>query len=129
LRWLKDEDSAWLIALNHLVTALVMAPFALQKDLLPGIPLLLLLAAFGMFQMGLPYFLFATGLKTTPSHLASVIALLEPILLPVWIWVAWRHTPGYEPVPWWTMIGAGLILSGMLIRFVPWPGLSDPKSE
>jgi hypothetical protein len=129
LRWLKNEDSAWLIALNHLVTALVMAPFALQKDLLPGIPLLLLLAAFGMFQMGLPYFLFATGLKTTPSHLASVIALLEPILLPVWIWVAWRHTPGYEPVPWWTMVGAGLILSGMLIRFVPWPGLSNSKSE
>ena len=129
LRWLRHEDSAWLIALNHLVTAIVMAPFALKPGLLPGGSLLLLLAAFGMMQMGLPYFLFAKGLKSTPSHIASVIALLEPILLPVWIWVAWRNSPGYEPVPWWTMVGAGLILSGMLIRFVPWPGTVLPKTE
>jgi drug/metabolite transporter (DMT)-like permease len=41
------------------------------------------LAGLGMLQMGMPYWLFARGLRTTPGHIASLITLLEPLLLPV----------------------------------------------
>ncbi len=124
LRMLKEEDPAWLIAFNHLGTALVMAPFALVGTRFPEGSAWLLLAGFGMLQMGLPYMLFARGLQTTPSHIASVLTLLEPILLPVWIHLAYHHLPDYQPPAWWTLTGGALILAGLLIRFFPIPNRS-----
>ena len=68
--------------------------------------------------MGLPYVLFARGLKSVPSHEASGIGLLEPVLLPVWVFLAWRHAADYSPPQWWTLVGGGLILAGLIVRFV-----------
>lgn len=128
LRMLRNQDPAWLVAANHLTTAVVMAPFALASSHYPQGSTWILFAAFGMFQMGLPYLLFARGLQTTPSHIASVLTLLEPILLPLWIHLAWSHTAGYEPPPWWTLIGGAFILAGLLVRFTPLPSRSPKPS-
>lgn len=117
LRHLRNHDSAWLIALNHLVTAMVMAPMVLGQTNLPTGHAWWILAAFGVFQMGLPYLLFARGLKSIPGHLASVLTLIEPILLPVWLFLVWRNQPDYESPRWWTIFGASLILVGLLFRF------------
>ncbi len=119
LRWLRDEDSAWLVVLNFTMTAAVMAPLVLVSARLPQGTTWLVLIGFGMFQMGLPYLLFAHGLRRIPGHIASLLTLLEPILLPVWIYVAWGNSPDYEPPRWWTIVGGGLILSGLCVRFLP----------
>ena len=119
LRWLRNEDSAWLVVLNFTMTAVVMAPLVLFSASLPTGVTWLVLIGFGMFQMGLPYLLFARGLQRIPGHIASLLTLLEPILLPVWIYVAWSNSPDYEPPRWWTIVGGGLILSGLCIRFLP----------
>ncbi len=119
LRWLRDEDSAWLVVLNFTMTAVVMAPLVLVSARLPHGTTWLVLIGFGMFQMGLPYLLFAHGLRRIPGHIASLLTLLEPILLPVWIYVAWGNSPDYEPPRWWTIVGGGLILSGLCVRFLP----------
>jgi drug/metabolite transporter, DME family len=71
------------------------------------------LAAFGVFQMGLPYLLFARGLRYIVGHEAAGIVLLEPILVPVWVYLAWRHAPTYEFPQWWTLVGGALILIGL----------------
>jgi len=83
-----------------------------------------------MLQMGLPYLLFARGLKTTPSHLASLITLLEPVLLPVWVHLTRLGDPTYEPPHWWTWVGAGFILFGLTIRYA-WPKgkIKEPGEE
>ncbi len=112
-----ELDSAWLIALNHLVTAVVLLPFILYQGIWPTVGQASWLAAFGVFQMGTPYVLFAYGLRSIPGHQASFIVLLEPVLVPVWVWLAWRHDPGYEPPAWWTMVGASMILVGLMARF------------
>ncbi len=118
LRHLRAHDSAWLIALNHMATALVMWPLVIQSGLpLPSGRMWWLLAGLGMLQMGMPYWLFARGLRTTPGHVASLITLLEPVLLPLWIHLAWSSSPHYAPPPWWTWVGGGLILSGLVLRF------------
>lgn len=117
LRSLREQDPAWLIALNHLVTALLMAPFALARADWPQGSTWILLAAFGMLQMGTPYLLFAKGLQRVPSHVASLLTLLEPILLPVWLFLVWRNEPDYEYPAWWTLVGGGLILIGLIHRF------------
>jgi drug/metabolite transporter (DMT)-like permease len=121
LRQLRDMESAWIVSLNHLVTAVVLAPFLC--DWSSGMPVLnqywpsgkqwLLLAGFGILQMGLPYVLFARSLKSIPGHEASGIGLIEPILVPLWVWLVWNSAPA-----WWTLAGGGLIFAGLLLRYV-----------
>lgn len=121
LRLLRDFESAWLIALNHIVTAVLhyfIPPLfdPANAVLWPVGRQWLLLAGFGIFQMGLPYFLFARALKKIPGHEASGIGLVEPLLVPVWVCLAWgwrEHLPA-----WWTIAGGGLIFAGLVIRYV-----------
>ncbi|MEQ1829956.1 MAG: EamA family transporter [Pirellula sp.] len=118
IRSLRRHDSAWLIALNHLVTAIAIFPLVWMSGVsFPTGWMWPMLAGLGVLQMGLPYFLFARGLKTTPSHLASLIALLEPVLLPVWVHLTRWGDPAYRPPQWWTWVGAGCILVGLTIRY------------
>jgi drug/metabolite transporter (DMT)-like permease len=85
LRHLRSMESAWLAGLNHLVTAIVLLPFALGGTHFPSGIQWLLLAGFGIVQMGLPYLLFARGLKSITGHEASGIGIIEPLLVPVWV--------------------------------------------
>jgi drug/metabolite transporter (DMT)-like permease len=114
LRQLRQFDSAWLVALNHSVTAIVLLPFMLREShaYWPSGIQWVLLAGFGMLQMGLPYVLFARGLRTIPGHEAAGIGLVEPLLVPLWVYVAWGDKPA-----WWAVVGGGLILMGLLVRF------------
>lgn len=128
LRQLRDLESAWIVALNHFVTAIVLSPYlfdwnggslALNQFWPRGIQWPLLIG-FGVLQMGLPYILFARSLKTIPGHQASGIGLVEPLLMPVWVWLAWNDVPA-----WWTLAGGGLILAGLVVRYVAAGGRED----
>ena len=116
LRQLRDQSAAWLAALNHLVTVICLAPLALGETPRPAGIQWWLLAGFGILQMGVPYVLFARGLKSIPGHEATAIGMVEPLLVPIWVLLAWGEQPA-----WWTMAGGGLILLGLMIRFVEWP--------
>lgn len=115
LRKLRSHDSAWLTVWNHLSAAcflawpMMLTPQPTFQTFHWGV-----LAAFGIFQMGLPYMLFARALRTMKSEQGVMLGLLEPVLLPVWVWLAWGDVP-----PWWTLLGGGFILLGMLWRY--WP--------
>jgi drug/metabolite transporter (DMT)-like permease len=113
LRSLRTMESAWIVALNHLVTALVLAPFAFGGSHFPSGVQWLLLAGLGMIQMGLPYVFFARGLRSIPGHEAAGIGLTEPILVPVWVFLAWGDKPA-----WWTLVGGGFILAGLAVRYL-----------
>jgi drug/metabolite transporter (DMT)-like permease len=115
LRQLRGMNPVWLAALNLSVTAIALAPFALADGRVPSGIQWLLLAAFGVLQMGLPYVLFAHGLKRISGHEATGISLIEPILNPTWVLLAWGDWPD-----WWTMVGGGFILLGLAIRYL-WP--------
>jgi drug/metabolite transporter, DME family len=78
------------------VTAIVLAPFAFASSYFPSGIQWLYLAAFGILQMGLPYVLFANGLKRIAGHEAAGIGMIEPILVPIWVYLAW----GDEPAAW-----------------------------
>ena len=144
LRQLRALDSAWMAMLNHAVTALVLLPLAMHWIVDPlvsesgasaadpaaryfpqGIQWWLL-AAFGILQMGLPYVLFARGLRHIAGHEATGIGLLEPIVMPLWVLLVWHQAPR-----WWTLAGGGLILAGLAIRYVfvpPAPTLAPAGS-
>jgi drug/metabolite transporter, DME family len=112
LRALRGLDTVWIVAVAHLVTAVLIFPCVLYLDTWPTLTQLPVLAAFGLLQMALPYVLFARGLRSITSQEATVIGLLEPVLLPVWVYLAW----GEVPAPW-TLVGGGLILAGLALRY------------
>lgn len=112
IRALRDQDSAWLVALNHLTAAAVLCPWILYLGHRPSLSQLAVLAAFGVLQMGLPYLLFTRGLRAISSQEGSQISLLEPILTPFWAFVAARELPAS-----WTIWGGGCILTGLLLRY------------
>lgn len=113
LRHLRAYDSAWLVAVNHVATALLLSWNLTATEYWPSGIQWWLLAGFGILQMGVPYLLFARGLRTLPGHQAAAIGLLEPILVPVWVFLAWHQTPD-----WWTLVGGALILFGLVTRYV-----------
>ncbi|MEM6690657.1 MAG: DMT family transporter [Planctomycetota bacterium] len=116
LRQLRDLDAAWLIFLNHAVTALLFCPSVVTSETSwPSGSQWIYLALFGGLQMGLPYVLFAKGLKSISSHEASGISLLEPILVPLWVFIAWRTAEDYQYPAITTLVGAALILAGLIV--------------
>jgi drug/metabolite transporter (DMT)-like permease len=112
LRNLRSEDSAWLVVINQLGTVAVLLPFALYTAYWPSGEELLVLAAFGFFQMALPYLLFGWGLKHISGNEAVALGLLEPILLPVWAYLTRGELPA-----WWTLAGAAVILTGLALSY------------
>ncbi len=128
IRSLRSENVVWLVAVNHLFTAAVLAPFVIYLDRWPdiftyhGAAQLLVLAGFGLFQMGLPYLLFMRGLQRISGQEASLIALLEPVLVPAWVFFVLGNTE----TQWWTLVGGCLILTGLVIRYWPKRGSAAP---
>ena len=118
LRSLREYDAAWLIFLNHIVTAIFLLPALLEKGVYPSGVQWGYLACFGMLQMGIPYLLFARAVHSVSSHEASGLTLLEPILVPVWVFLAWHNSPDYESPAWTTIVGGGLILTGLVVRYI-----------
>ena len=50
--------------------------------------------AMGVVQLGLAYFFFAKGVQQTGSVTAAVISSCEPILNPIWVFLAMGERPG-----------------------------------
>lgn len=75
-----------------------------------------LVAYLGVFQLGLAYLLFSRGLLHTPAVEASLLALLEPVLNPIWAFVLAGETPGP-----WALAGGAIILGATAWRTLqPW---------
>src|SRR5262249_13208462 len=70
---------------------------------------LLILAAFGTLTMGLSYLLFLTGGRRIPSGEAGLIGLLEVVLAPLWVWLAFGETPSSA-----AFVGGSLVLGAVL---------------
>jgi drug/metabolite transporter (DMT)-like permease len=72
-----------------------------------------MLAFLGFIQIGLGYILFTFGLKRVSALESSLVAMLEPILNPVWVMIGFGEMPGF-----FAMIGAAIIISALLFRII-----------
>lgn len=106
------ENSAWLVAVAHIVAALSLAPLALTSGIWPTAGQFAVLAAFGALQMAVPYLCLIHGLRTISGQEAVAIGLIEPLALPLWVFLMWGECPAY-----WTIIGGVLILLGLALRY------------
>jgi drug/metabolite transporter (DMT)-like permease len=93
-------------ALAALLTALVAAFAARPRSASAGD--LALLALFGAAQLGLGMILFTAGARRIPVAEASLIAVLESVLGPVWVWLALGENPGLP-----SLVGGVIVLAAL----------------
>lgn len=67
-----------------------------------------LLVVVGVFQIGVGYWLLVKGLRYIQASEASLLALVEPILNPLWAYCAVGEKPGR-----WSMAGGAVVLTAL----------------
>lgn len=70
-----------------------------------------MLAFLGIVQIGCGYLLFTYGIQRTPAVDAALIAMLEPVLNPVWVFLGYGERPGY-----WATVGGAIIILALMGR-------------
>ena len=119
----KGIDPVYLTWVNNLVCAVLLLWFV-QAHLALTMNQAMILAVMGAVQLGAPYYLFSKGLQTVSLPEASLIALIEPVLNPLWVALIVGELPSTA-----TVWGGGLILFGLGVRYV-WPlGRSHTEVE
>ena len=111
IRQMRDSDSAAVTVLNNLGSALLLLPAAvLMGSLMVSGRAWILLLLLGVVQFGLPYYLFTVALTRVPAYQAALLTLAEPVLVPIWTYLAVR-----EKVPVTTFVGGAVILAALVL--------------
>jgi drug/metabolite transporter (DMT)-like permease len=101
-----------IVTLNNLGTAVILLPIAIVMHQLGATPKqFAIVSATGVIQLALPYLLFVLALRRVGPVEASLLILLEPVLNPVWVWLAVGERPDAA-----TFIGGAAILTAMVIE-------------
>ena len=111
IRRMRHADSAAVKVFNNLGSALLILPFLFWFGGLSVTPRDgVLLVVMGVVQFGVPYYLFSLGLVRVPAYQAALIITIEPVLVPLWTYLAVG-----EKVPVWTAVGGSIILLALVI--------------
>jgi drug/metabolite transporter (DMT)-like permease len=70
-----------------------------------------LLALLGAGQIGLGLALMTVGARLIPAAQTALIGLLEVVLGPLWVWVAYTEQPGAA-----TLIGGAIVIAGIVVQ-------------
>lgn len=120
LQNLNETSAVYLTCLNNLICALVQLPLVgTRLAISVGEAFTLLLM--GGVQLALPYYLFSKGLLTLSLQEAALIALIEPVLNPLWVALAIGEIP--SPA---TLAGGSMILLGLSVRYL-WPAVKESE--
>jgi drug/metabolite transporter (DMT)-like permease len=98
-------------ALSNFLGCLVSIPLARDIGSVTEIDIVVL-ALFGLFQVGMGLTFFALGSRMLPSGQASLIATLETPLMPFWVWL------GFQEVPALRALAGGALVMGAVIADV-----------
>jgi len=111
LRMQKDGSPIESCLLGNIVAALIGFPFMLQSSPGPGSWTGLILL--GTVQVGLAYILYTIAIRGVTAMEASLIPVIEPILNPLWVFLALGEVPGN-----WALTGGAVILITMVVRYL-----------
>lgn len=122
MRYLGKEGSgavaaAWGNAFNFALCLFVAFPFAAAAARDWGIILYL-----GVIQIGLAYVFLTRALSRVPALEASLLLMFEPVLNPVWAWLAHDERPGTG-----ALAGGAVILLATLVK--TWADARWPPPE
>jgi DME family drug/metabolite transporter len=108
----KNEDKYQFSSIfyGNLIVAIVCVPFlsGIQDVNLSNLSMVSFL---GVFQIGLAYAVFSYGLRRVLAIEASILALMEPVFNPVWVFIGYGEAPSFMAI-----IGGIVILSAIAMR-------------
>lgn len=73
----------------------------------------LVIAALGAFQIGLPYVLYASAVRSLRALESSLLATVEPVLSPVWVVLATGEAPSALAIAGGAMIVLAVVTQGV----------------
>ncbi len=115
-RWLARQGAgdhgpvASAAACGNLIVFLVSLPWALPLAAGRAADWLVVVYL-GVFQLGLAYVFLSRAIARVPALEASLFLLVEPVLSPVWAWLAHGETPGPLAV-----VGGAVILTATAVK-------------
>lgn len=92
MRKQKDGSPVESIVLGNLLGAAIALPFV--RGPVPALESWLLLAALGVFQLGLSYIAYSRAMKHATAIDAGLVPMIEPILNPIWVLLLVGERPG-----------------------------------
>lgn len=111
LRRQKDGSPAESIILGNILAGLIGLPFMLTAGAAPSVIGWGALLALGVFQLGCSYWLYARAIRQVTALEAVLIPVVEPILNPVWVFLARGEKPSA-----WALVGGLVVLSAVTLR-------------
>jgi drug/metabolite transporter (DMT)-like permease len=104
-----DIDNVTSSLLTSVLTAAALAPLASfgTIDFQNAIVLLL----FGFTSNVLGFFLFIAGVRRMPPAEAGLIATIEIVLAPLWVWLIFAESPGQA-----TLVGGTIVMAAVLFQ-------------
>ena len=97
---------------GQFLTALIGLPvlFATRPEFTPvAVSSILVL---GIFQIGLAYVLYSVAIKNAPLLTCSLLAVLEPLLNPVWVFLFAGENPGA-----WSIVGGVIVIVAITLWY------------
>ena len=94
------------VMLGALISAVVTLPFALPWS--ASTRDLLVLAALGVFQLGVPCLMLVLAARTLTAPEIALLALLEVVLGPLWVWLGAGEVPAGT-----TLLGGAIVLTAL----------------
>lgn len=111
-RYHAEVDLLPMVLVAGIVSIVVAAPVALPFDATPRD--LMVLAVMGSLQLGAGCLLATAAARHLPATQLGLLALLEPILGPVWVWVLMGENPGTAALAGGTIVLTAVIANEAL---------------
>jgi drug/metabolite transporter (DMT)-like permease len=108
-----DQTRASGIMQGQFLTAIIGLPvlFATHPAFTPQAIVGILIL--GVFQIGLAYVLYSIAIKNAPLLTCSLLAVLEPLLNPVWVFLFAGENPGYL-----SLVGGVIVVAVITLWYV-----------
>lgn len=115
LRRTRHRSTAWPIALGNFMAAGLCMPFMFRQ--MPTATDALGLVGLGVVSLGIGHALFSYGIKRVRALESVLIPSIEPLINPMWVFLATGEAPGT-----WAFIGGVLVLAAVTMRGVAMAG-------
>ena len=108
----KRDNMLVALCLAGLVAGVLSAFFVTDYALTPRD--LILSLYLGVFQVGVGFTLVVLGSRYVPAAQVGLLALVEPVLAPIWVWMGVGEVPGLATIVGGTIIFLAIATDGIL---------------
>lgn len=107
----KEASPMETILLGNIFTAIVCIPFMVGIQY--GLGSIIGITLLGIVQFGIPYVLYGIAIKHVRALNAVMIAVIEPILNPLWVFIFMGERPGA-----WAVLGGIIVLAAITLKSI-----------